>query len=117
MSAECCDQKCNQGRDCPNQSTGFRPSFASTYTVPKGKLNAKQTTPRLLDCMVFFHDLGEGMHDIDPQQGEFAVIDTKKKQRAFFGWPLDYSSADVHRMVESFFGQRAYHISGRNWIV
>lgn len=96
---------------------GQRASFHSQYAVQADRRDKHQKWPRLLECLVCVVSNGDPRYFDSCDEGEFAVVDTATKEKAWFEVPEGATPADVSGMVESTFAAPTLRVDRALWIV
>ena len=94
-----------------------RGTFHQAYALPKNTEPNREKHHRLLDCMLAVESLDGPGYLTAPKDGEFAVIDTWTKQKAWFEMPEGCTPELVSGMIASTFNAGAYRIAARVWCV
>lgn len=94
-----------------------RGTFHQRYASPKNTDHWRPTTHRLLDLMVCVEPLGAPAYLEEPEPGEFVVVDTWTKEKAWFELPDDCGPAVLCSMIASSFNAAPVRISEKVWCV
>jgi hypothetical protein len=94
-----------------------RASFHSQYAVHAERRDKHRKWPRLLECLVCVVSNEDPRYFDTCDEGEFAVVDTATKEKAWFEMPDGATPADVTGMVESTFAAPALRVDRALWIV
>lgn len=92
-----------------------RGTFHQSYSAPKSQI--KGDVHRLLDCLLAVAPLDDADYLTAPKEGEFAVVDTWSKEKAWFEMPAGCTPEQVAGMIASSFNAGAYRISNKVWCV
>lgn len=93
-----------------------RGTFHQRYSQASNK-EPGRTNYRLLDCMLTVAPLGDPDYLLPPKDGEFAVIDTWSKEKAWFEMPFGCTPDMVDAMIASSFNAGPFRISNKIWCV
>ena len=94
-----------------------RASFHTRYAIPEAALQPHRNTLRLMDCNICVMQLDEKALSIQPNAGEFCVIDFKTQEKGIFEIPFNGFPDVLQRMVESHFAATATRLDSKTWIV
>ena len=96
----------------------FRPSFCMPYTIPKSVMKKAGKPSRLGDlilCCIEPHD-PEFLDQVG--QGEFAVFDTVRIQKAYFQIPKEATTPDyITGLISQHFDSPAVRVTNNLWLV
>jgi hypothetical protein len=94
-----------------------RPRFTSAYAVPRNARHANAKGYRLGDCLLIVEVYGTPAFFTDTAADEFAVIDTVRKEKAWFEKPPGATVDSIAAMIESHFDASAFRADNRLWLV
>ena len=94
-----------------------RGTFHQRYALPKNTEPLREKTHRLLDCLLSVASLGDADYLDQPKEGEFAVIDTWTKEKAWFEMPFGCTPDTVSMMVASNFNCGSFRVGNKLWCV
>lgn len=98
------------------QREAHRATFTSRYAQePSKRPGAKGL--RLGDLLKIVANYGEESFFLETEKGEFCVIDTATKQKAWFEYPIGAMPDHITAMVRSHFDAPAFRADARLWIV
>lgn len=99
--------------------SGFRPHFQSPYAAPRNKRGTVNGGLRLGDLLEVVTKIGEDQFYHPPGEGEFAVIDAFRREKAFFEIPTgaEKHPDKVTALIEAHFDSPAMRIEQRLWMV
>ena len=95
----------------------FRASFHSQHALPEGKKFPHHQGHRLTDCILTIVNGTDDGYMVDSASGEFCVVDTKTREKAFCDMPHGATPASVKSMIESHFDASAFRVTDKLWIV
>jgi hypothetical protein len=94
-----------------------RGTFHQAYALPKNSEPHREKTHRLLDCLISVAPMGAPDYLDAPEAGEFAVVDTWTKEKAWFEMPNGCTPELVGQMIASTFNAGSFRISNKVWCV
>lgn len=96
---------------------GHRPRFTSAYAVPRNASASRAKGHRLTDCLLTVEQYGTAAFFVAAASQEFAVIDTMRKEKAFFEVPPGATVDSITAMIESHFDASAFRADAKLWLV
>lgn len=94
-----------------------RGTFHTRYLLDKSKLDHRYDGWRLLDCLLWVATEDAIGYLELPKNGEFAVIDVRTREKAFFEMPFGCIPDRVTAMVNSHFAAVGFRIADKLWAV
>lgn len=96
---------------------GNRGNFHSRYAVPALRNATRERSARLLDCLLCIAQRDDPEYLAECDAKEFAVVDFKTKEKAWFEAPPGATDDVICGMVESTFAASAIQVAPTLWIV
>lgn len=97
--------------------TQKRGNFHQRYALDKAHRAMNAPGWRLLDCLLCVAPKDDPDFLDDPAAGEFAVVDAKTQEKAWFEMPQGCTPDVVQGMVESHFAACAVRVAQKVWVV
>jgi len=98
------------------QAVNVRPRFAHTYSIKSEDRKKANEKPRLLDFLVFIAPESNADFLAISNDGEIAVIDMVRREKAFFAVPETIQPAQISAMVRDFFGTPGVRVTHCMWV-